>query len=86
VNKPRSFEMVVLQMALDRRLCPDTIWAIRKSSVKPLCQRIRTMATDVSRSDGHRTEVDRMENEEEVTDFGSEHETVSSECDTEAGN
>jgi hypothetical protein len=65
--------MVVFQMAPGRGLCPDAMGAIKKSSVKPLCQRIRTIAIDLSRSDGHRTEVDRREDEEEVTDVGSEH-------------
>jgi hypothetical protein len=40
------------------------------------------MATYLSRNDGHRAEVDRREDE----DVGSEHATVSGECETEAGN
>jgi hypothetical protein len=78
--------MVVFQMALGRGLCPDTSGVGKKSSVKPRCQRIRTRATDLSRSDGRRIEIHRREDKEEVADVGSEHESVSGECETEDGN
>jgi hypothetical protein len=43
------------------------------------------MATDLSRSDDLRTEVDRREDEEEVANVGSECESVNDECESEMG-
>jgi hypothetical protein len=43
-------------MALGRGQHSETTGTIKKPSIEPLCEWIKSMATDLSKSDGQRTE------------------------------
>jgi hypothetical protein len=59
---------------------------IKRPSVELLCQEINTMATDLSTNDTRSDVMEGTENEEETGNFGSEHESMSSECETDNRN
>jgi hypothetical protein len=80
-------------MALGRVSCSDTTWTIEKLSVGVMCQWIKTMATDLTRSDIERLEkccisdeMDGIEDGEEIENVGRKLERFNSVCETEDGN
>jgi hypothetical protein len=59
---------------------------IKRPSVELLCQGIKTTATDLSTKDTRSDVMDGTEDKEETENFGSEHESMSSECEKDNRN